>query len=253
MLSAPFLISQCTHAEVGQSAFAIRHERFPCDAFLKPYEGKPKKILAILDGDLFGKSDRCILKFLRLPGKLVLVVHPRYVPKSVPERLDYRLFSSMARKWEARRIKYPAATIYLTDGLESHSGAAAARKRVAYIRRFFKGGIVHNPLKARDPFSVGADVIELHGDKYIKYPGRETFFSYDGFGVDYLGKGGGRIPFSVPLSRVRSDAQRAARDGSILFLWDAWGQGTHTALGTRIKPRERNFVIVGNSIKETLL
>lgn len=253
MLNALFLIKQSTLADVGLSGFAIRHERFPCSQFLRPYRGKSKKILMILDGDLFGKSDRCILRFLNQSGKLVLVVHPRYVPKNVPEKLDYKLFGSFARKWELRRKRYKNAEIYLTDGLESHSGAAAARQRVTYVRRFFKGQIVHNPLKARDPYSVGADIIELHGERYRNFRNRKTFFSYDGFGVDYLGKGRGRIPFAVPLSRVFGDITRTKRDDNILFLWDAWGQGTHTTMGARVKPRERNFIVVDNSIKEKML
>ena len=249
------LIVARVKAEIGLSAFAVQHPNFPCTKFLEAFKGVKSPAIAILDG-YFGSDNRCLRRFLALPslGTKLIQIHIRYVPKNKLELLDADLLARRAKKWENYRRAYPHVRFLLSDGLESHDYKGTALRRVLFIKKYFHGQIVHNPLKPRDPHSVGADIIELHGARYAKYPkrGTTTIFNYDGFGIDYNNQARGRIPFQTPVSAVRSDLTKAKRDGSIVFLWDARGQGIYRA-GYAFDTRYRTFEIVGNLIKNSLL
>jgi hypothetical protein len=240
-------------AEVGLSAFAIQHPKFPCTKFLEAFKGVKSPKIAILDG-WFGSDRRCLDRFLALPnsGTKLVQIHIRYVPKSQVEGLDKNLLSARAKKWEHYRIKYPHVRFLLSDGLESHDYSGTAKRRVLFIKKYFHGKIVHNPLNERDPDIVGADYIELHEPRYRKSWGRKTIFNYDGFGVDYRNEGRGRIPFQTSVSAVRSDIAKAKRDGSLVFLWDGPSQGIYDNRRP-IDARFRRYEIIGNSIKNDLL
>lgn len=240
-------------AEVGLSAFAIQHPKFPCTKFLEAFKGVKSPAISILDG-WFGKDRKCLNRFLAMPsvGTKLVQIHIQYVPKNRVEVLDKRLLSARAKTWEHYRQVYPDVRFLLSDGLESHDHSGTAKRRVLFIKKYFHGKIVHNPLIERDPDIVNADYIELHEPRYRKSWGRKTIFNYDGFGVDYRNEGRGRIPFQTSVSAVRSDITKAKRDGSIVFLWDCYGQGT-CRTGVSSDPTKRSFEAVGNSIKTSLI
>ena len=245
------IFASAASAETGLSAFAIMHERYPCDKFLEAFHGVDVKAIAILDG-WFGSDRTCLDKFLKLSGRKIVEIHIRHVPKNKPETLDETTLSRRARKWEEYRRKHTDTTWLLSDGLESHSSIPASRKRIAYIRKYFYGQIVHNPLIERDPYSVGADIIELHDARYVEQWKRKTIFNYDGYGINYLGTRGRNLPFYASIPEVRSDVRQAKRDGNLIFLWDAHGQGTERS-GVNSDPRKRAFTIIGNAVKNSLL
>jgi hypothetical protein len=247
------IVSFSALGEVGLSAFALQHPKYPCAKFLEAYKGVASPSVAILDG-WFGSDVKCLNRFLSLhsSGTKLVQIHIRYVPKNQIEYLDVKTLSRRARKWEGYAKKYPNVKWLLSDGLESHDSARSAKRRISFIKRYFHGPIVHNPLNERDPDIVGADYIELHEPRYRKSWGRKTIFNYDGFGVDYRNEGRGLVPFQTSIPKVRSDIAQARRDGSIVFLWDCYGQGT-CRTGVSSDPTKRSFEIIGNTIKNSLL
>jgi len=238
-------------AQAGQSAFALLHPKFPCTEFLLQYGGVQHPTIALLDGT-FGNNTHCLRKFLALPNKKTIEIHIRYVKKNQLELLDKRLLRRRASKWEHLRRKNPENRWLLSDGLESHDSQASAKKRISYIRKFFHGEIVHNPLVPRDPRSVGADFIELHSDRYITYKGRRSIFNYDGYGINYSPTAPERDLFRTSVSSVRIDLEKAKRTNSLIFLWDAPAQGI---LPTRYNPdpTKRTFYNTWTFIKRDLL
>lgn len=245
------ILASSASAQVGQSAFAIQSPKFNCDIFLKQFAGVPSPTIALLEG-YFGNSSGCINKFIKLRGNKTIEVHIRYIKKNVVEVLDKRLLARRARKWEAFRKKHSDITILLSDGLESHDYTGAARRRVSFIKKHFYGKIVHNPFYERDPYIVGADIIELHGARYAKSWRRKTIFSYDGFGIAYSDKDRGRDLFQTSIPDVRRDIEKAKRDGSILFLWDAPSQGIVSVANNPI-PAKRTFNHYWINLKNLLL
>lgn len=238
-------------AQAGQSAFALLHPKFPCTEFLLQYGDVQHPTIALLDGT-FGKDSHCLKRFLALPNKKTIEIHIRYLKKNQVELLDKSLLRRRASHWESLRIKYPNNRWLLSDGLESHDNKSSAKKRISYIRKFFYGEIVHNPLVPRDPLSVGADFIELHSDRYVTFKGRNSIFNYDGYGINYSQTAPERHLFRTSVPSVRLDLEKAKRTNSLIFLWDAPAQGI-LPTGYNSDPTKRIFYNTWTFIKRDLL
>lgn len=245
------LLPLSAYAQAGQSAFAIQHPKFPCDKFLHQFKNVSHPTIAILDGT-FGSDLTCLNKFLALPNNKTVQIHIRYVKKNVVETLNRNVLITRAKKWESFRKRYPSNRWLLSDGLESHSSVSASRQRIFLIRKYFNGEIVHNPFVPRDPYLVGASIIELHGARYTRFKGRSTIFNYDGFGIYYDIKDKGRDLFQTSVSNVRRDIEKAKRDQSIIFLWDAPAQGL-ISVRNNPDPVKRTFYSNWSAIKRDLL
>lgn len=251
VLFAMLMLSSTAFAQAGQSAFAIMHPKYPCAKFLHQYKNVAHPTIAILDGT-FGNDKRCLKKFLSMPNNKTIEIHIRYVKKNVVETFDRTVLSVRARKWESFRKQYPNNRWILSDGLESHSSVAKSKQRINFIRKYFNGQIVHNPFVPRDPYTVGADLIELHAARYTAFKGRSSIFNYDGFGIYYDLKDRGRDLFQTSVADVRRDIEKAKKHNSIIFLWDAPGQGLFSA-GPNPDPIKRTFYSNWTAIKRELL
>lgn len=262
------ILSSQAHAELGVSAFAIKHNRYPCRQFLKIFNGSRIKSIAVLEST-FGNKDRCFKRFLTLPGKKIVSVHlinetgRRNSVLSDGELSRYKTikdyeaatlsgkalkpFIERLVKWRAIASQYPDVSFRVSDGLESNPNIEVLKIRQALIKSFkFKS--ISNPLTDHEKVftSIDPDFIELHTTKFKKTTFRKRcIINNDGRHINYSNSTERKWISSVgALPEITADeyASGASKMCKVVYLWDSQiSNGRERKESKFITPRLRNF------------
>jgi len=268
-------ISLCTsaYADVGVSAFAMLHSKFPCEDYLRLFRYSPVAFTSILIGT-FGNNKRCLKKFLRLKKKKIVQIHVsneagrRNGKLLAGELLPQYSISQYGKAWEGLSPKainslllrvepyasltkdYPDVEWLISDGLESNDSITAAKNRIATLRKKWPHKIVHAPLHARRKWrDTGADAIELHGlSPKLSMP---CISNLDGADIDFK-DGRGSATRGISADEVPSYIRKYKHRGCKVLLWWSSLQGTRQGWKP---PFEREFKIFSeqsSSVKKWL-